>query len=150
MTKRADETFSDVLRAKASVILPDLDHEGAMNAAEIIASRGWFDEYRRRLKSSGGRPTDPSWKLKRQIPFAPATWELLKELAAACSAPGQRIGPGQVAGFLLAEAVRSRRFVVRELSSAPADQDTTLIETVPDDPRFREWTMPKLFSGGVS
>lgn len=58
-----------------------------------------------RLRSTGGRPTNPDWTLKRQIPFSPELWAALNRLAEECSQAGTRIGPGQLAAFLLEDAV---------------------------------------------
>ena len=43
--------------------------------------------------------------MKRQVPFAPETWQRLKNIAESWSATGSRFGPGQVAAFLLEDAI---------------------------------------------
>ncbi len=147
MTKRNDDALSATLRAKADLVIPSLDRSGGLNATEILALRSWFDARRQHLKSSGGRPTNPDWTIKRQVPFAPETWNGLKELAATCSAGGQNIGPGQIAGFLVEEAVRLKVMydVKPDAGVVTAEVESALIET--HDPRFRDWRMPELYSG---
>jgi DNA-binding transcriptional MerR regulator len=54
-----------------------------------------------RLKSSGGRPTDPSWTVTRQVPFKAETWEELKSAAEKLGNRGRRVGPAQIAAILV-------------------------------------------------
>ena len=59
------------------------------------------EEFSQRLRSSGGRPTDPSWKVSRQVPFKEESWERLQHIASEVGASGRRVGPAQVAALLL-------------------------------------------------
>jgi hypothetical protein len=71
----------------------DLDHIatrlGAERRGPVKAAAGFFGalqlaaEVRSRLQvpTSGGRPTDPSWSLRRQIPLSPETLERLDDFA---------------------------------------------------------------------
>jgi hypothetical protein len=55
----------------------------------------------RRLKSSGGRPTDPSWEIQRLVRFREESCKRLEALASLLSAEGQRVSAGQLAAILL-------------------------------------------------
>jgi hypothetical protein len=65
---------------------------------DMLALRQEFDE---RLRSTGGRPTDPSWKLSRQVPFKEESWSRLQNIAGEVGASGRRVGPAQVAALLV-------------------------------------------------
>ena len=95
----------------------------------------------------GGRPTDPRWTVKRQIPFTSKTWEGLQELARASSEGGQKVGPGQMASWLIEEAMRSSFQPGRRQESTPAPPRAEPIDVSSDDPYDTEWQMPELFSG---
>ncbi len=70
-------------------------------------SRGPLDllwlrvEVEHRLKSSGGRPTDPEWKMSRAVRFQPSRWAQLEELAAMLSQEGCTVSPSQLAAMLI-------------------------------------------------
>jgi hypothetical protein len=99
------------------------------------------------MRSSGGRPTNPAWTIKRQVAFAPETWEGLKSLAVACSVDDQKIGPGQLAGFLVEEAVEVKvRSSAKRMSKISAGKADVLLPDT-EDPKFRNWRMPDLFVG---
>ena len=156
MTRHANSRLSELLKANADVVIADADHTEALNASEMLAWRGWFDSRARQLRSSGGRPTNPAWTVKRQIPFTPRTWDVLKDMAVACGQAGQKLAPAQVAGFLLEDAIATKvaRVAQSEEISAPATADVVsttreikLLSTPSGDARFDDWTMPELFSG---
>ncbi len=65
---------------------------------DMLALREEFNE---RLQSSGGRPTDPSWKVSRQVPFKEESWARLQDIASEVGASGRRVGPAQVAALLV-------------------------------------------------
>lgn len=96
------DIFKDALGG--DVVIPNLERAGGLSGPGVLATRSWLDR-RRYLTSSGGRPTNAHWTMKRQIPFAPETWKRLKKLAESWSAPGSRFSPGQVAAFLLEDAI---------------------------------------------
>lgn len=54
-----------------------------------------------RLQSTGGRPSDPKWSFRRQVPFQKQTWRTLALLAKALKHQGTSIGPGQIAAILV-------------------------------------------------
>jgi len=59
-----------------------------------------------RLRSTGGRPTDPQWTMSRQVPFRPERWDQLVELADRITREEQRtVSPAQLAAFLIEEAL---------------------------------------------
>src|ERR1700690_2298822 len=65
---------------------------------DMLALREEFNE---RLQSSGGRPTDPSWKVSRQVPFKEESWSRLQDIASEVGGSGRRVGPAQVAALLI-------------------------------------------------
>jgi hypothetical protein len=70
-------------------------------------SRGPLDllhlrmEVDRRIKSSGGRPTDPEWTMTRVVRFQPTRWEELENLALTLSQDGSTVSPSQIAAMLV-------------------------------------------------
>lgn len=65
---------------------------------DLLALR---EEFGRRLRSSGGRPTDPEWTVSRQVPFKDDSWSRLQGLANEIGVTGRRVGPAQVAALLI-------------------------------------------------
>lgn len=65
---------------------------------DVLALRKEFNE---RLQSTGGRPTDPSWKVSRQVPFKEESWSRLQDIANEVGGSGRRVGPAQVAALLV-------------------------------------------------
>lgn len=63
------------------------------------------EEVRTRLRSSGGRPTDPDWDMSRCIRFDRAHWAQLEKLAEHLSRDGAGVSPGQLAAILLERAI---------------------------------------------
>jgi len=64
-------------------------------------------ELAERLHTAGGagRPSDPSWTIRRLIGFRPDTWRALTEIAARLSTPRRKVSPGQVAASLIEDGV---------------------------------------------
>lgn len=147
-----NEEFADFLSSKADVVIPALEREGALSATEVLATHSWFKRRMSQLKSSGGRPTNPEWTIKRQIPFAPAIWEQLKHLAGTCAhESGVRIGPGQLAAFLLEDAVVAVVSGDGKLRMFRKQTQLSVTEIPqPQDPRAREWEPDELFFGLVA
>jgi hypothetical protein len=85
------------------------DGLGATRVVEVVRKKisGPLDmlalreEVNRRLRSSGGRPTDPAWKVTRQVPFKEESWTRLQDIAVEVGASGRRVGPAQVAALLV-------------------------------------------------
>ena len=58
-------------------------------------------ELSQRLRSGGGRPTDPDWTIRRIVPFKPAGWAELERFAERLTAVGRTVSPAQLAAFLI-------------------------------------------------
>lgn len=146
MSNQPKDQFSEVLRKKASIVISDKDRPGGLGVGEVLAWRHWFKSRQRHLRSSGGRPTNPNWTMKRQVPFSPETWRDLETRAEICSDKGKRIGPGQLAAFLIEEAVLSHN-----LRSSEGVGEEDLVEDTLDyltpEPRYDQWQLPDLFAG---
>jgi len=65
---------------------------------DLLALR---EEFNQRLRSSGGRPTDPAWTVTRLVPFKEDSWTRLQDLATEIGVSGRRVGPAQVAALLI-------------------------------------------------
>ena len=71
---------------------------GALNLAADVAQRF-------KVPQTGGRPTDPTWTERRQLPLRPGTLDRLEKLAATISKRGGRdVQPMQLAALLLEKA----------------------------------------------
>jgi hypothetical protein len=119
----------------------------ALSISEALAIRGWFDERRKGLVSSGGRPTHPDWTLKRQIPMTDATWSSLKQIANDLSQSRGTISPAQAGALLLEAAVYGPLGVLTMPDLvATAPTDAQLDESLSE--RDRTWRMPLAFCVG--
>ena len=147
MSKKPRDEFSKVLEKKASVVISDMDQKGGLNTGEILAWRRWFSSRQRELRSSGGRPTNPRWTLKRQVSFSPETWRDLEARAEACSVEGKSIGPGQLAAFLIEEAVLGQSACSVGMETEADLSDEALVEL---NPQYKQWELPELFAGSVT
>ncbi|HUP71021.1 MAG TPA: hypothetical protein VM142_14600 [Acidimicrobiales bacterium] len=86
---------------------------GALRVAEVGQKRigGPLDllalreEFNQRLRSSGGRPTDPTWTVSRQVPFKEDSWARLQGLASEVGVAGRRVGPAQLAALLIEKSL---------------------------------------------
>jgi len=63
------------------------------------------NEIQARLRSSGGRPSDPTWTVSRQVPFKPEVWAGLQSEAERLGQYGPRVGPAQIAAILIEEGL---------------------------------------------
>ena len=92
--------FAEALGADESLTLIE---GGGVSAhrLELLAA-----EVGARLRSTGGRPTDQSWAVTRQVPFSVDTWARLGRLANDLSARGRRIAPTQVAAMLVEDGLK--------------------------------------------
>ena len=88
------------LGASRVVALPDLPSSGPLDLLQLRA------HVARRLRSSGGRPTDPGWTVQRLVPFREAAWGQLVKLAEEMSSSERKVGPGQLAGILIDRALK--------------------------------------------
>jgi hypothetical protein len=101
------ERIGQALGANRVVPLPDLPSGGPLDLIQLRA------EVTHRLKSSGGRPTDPSWNVQRLVPFGEERWRQLEALAARLSSDDRKVSPGQLAAILIER-------MLNELVEAPA------------------------------
>lgn len=97
----AHDADSDALAVGAALGADSVEKVWTEVVAEPAALRQLAGRAAARLRSSGGRPTDPSWTLTRQVPFSSSTWDALQRLSEEVSGNGRRVGPGQVAAMLL-------------------------------------------------
>ena len=58
-------------------------------------------EVEQRIRSSGGRPTDPMWTVRRVVPFRRDGWTELESFAARLTASGRSVSPAQLAAILI-------------------------------------------------
>lgn len=63
-------------------------------------------EIKGRLISTGGRPSDPYWDTKRQVPFRKKVWGYLTYVAKELSYQGRKVGPAQLAAIIIEDKVR--------------------------------------------
>jgi hypothetical protein len=95
MKKKDKERLAKGLGASRVV---EVEKRSIGGPLDLLALR---EEFTHRLQSSGGRPTDPSWKVSRQVPFKEESWERLQDIASRVGESGRRVGPAQVAALLL-------------------------------------------------
>ena len=102
MSKRTRSTkkLAAALGATRVEAVSDKSHQGPLG---LLAPR---DEIATRLRSTGGRPTDPSWTERRCVPFSEETWNHLNELAEKMSAEGRKVTPAQVAAILVEQEIQ--------------------------------------------
>jgi hypothetical protein len=148
MTK-SNKEVEKFLSAKADVVIP-LEREGGLSATEVLATHSWFRQRVNTLKSSGGRPTNPDWTIKRQIPMTSELWDQLKKLAGSCGEQsGVRVGPGQLASFLLEDAVVAVVAGDNSLKENRRLREHAVVTELPEpeDARARIWEPQELFFG---
>src|SRR5258708_4070104 len=64
------------------------------------------EEFKQRLRSSGGRPSDPAWTVAPQVSFKEGSWTRLQDLASEVGASGRRVGPAQGAALLIENSLQ--------------------------------------------
>ncbi len=92
---RSYEWVGEALGADPPIRIKRLPSRGPLDLMHLAHDLG------ARLQSSGGRPSDPNWKMYRQVPFAPERWKALERLAEALSRQGRQVSPAQVAAVLV-------------------------------------------------
>lgn len=90
-----EKRVAQALGAQRSIPVDGLPSQGPLDLLQLRAELG------RRLRSSGGRPTDPEWTVRRVIPFKEKGWRDLERLAARCSHEGQTVSPSQLAALMI-------------------------------------------------
>lgn len=94
--KREDK--NKIAQALGASRVIDLEQKSLRGPLDLLALR---EEFKQRLRSTGGRPTDPSWTVSRQVPFKEDSWVRLQDLASEVGVAGRRVGPAQVAALLI-------------------------------------------------
>lgn len=98
--KRADDV-AKALGAGRVLSLERLPSQGPLDLLELRT------EVQRRLRSTGGRPTDPDWDIRRLVPFRRESWQELEHYARECEREGQRVSPSQLAALLIERGLQS-------------------------------------------
>lgn len=99
-TRDADNSIFGQALGATSVL--DVPEESLANPSSLALLARHAAE---RLRSSGGRPTDPDWTLVRQVPFTEENWGRLGILADEISAHGRRVAPAQLAAMLVEDGL---------------------------------------------
>lgn len=103
MTKKRDSAIHKRVRRMLDPDVVERVGTGrSRGPLDLIALR---DEVQRRLRSTGGRPSDPNWDFTRQIPFTAEVWNVLENLAESISTEQRRVSAGQLAAMLIERAV---------------------------------------------
>lgn len=105
------EKIAEALGAERVVALEGLPSQGPLDLLELRT------EVESRLRSTGGRPTDPSWDVRRLIPFRREGWDRLEHLASLLAQEGQRVSPGQLAALLIERSLKSLEETVDETTT---------------------------------
>ena len=95
------DKIAKALGADRVVSLERLPSQGPLDLLELRA------DVHRRLRSTGGRPTDPDWDIRRVVPFRRERWQELERLAKLCELEGQRVSPSQLAALLIERGLES-------------------------------------------
>ena len=103
----SEKRIQQALGAERVIPLEGLPSQGPLDLLQLRAELG------RRLQSSGGRPTDPDWELRRVIPFKQEGWAELERLAAICRHHGQRVSPSQLAALLIEHGLEALKRSMR-------------------------------------
>jgi hypothetical protein len=96
-----DDRVAEALGATRRIPLDRLPSQGPLDLLELRA------EVQRRIRSTGGRPTDPAWDVRRLVPFRKEGWQELERLARVCEQEGQHVSPSQLAALLIERGLAS-------------------------------------------
>lgn len=152
MKKEDKARIAEALGASKVVDVGTKKIEGPL---DLLALR---EEFNRRLRSTGGRPTDPEWTVTRQVPFKDDSWDRLQGLASQVGASGRRVGPAQVAALLIessleeledqqwSEALAESR-MIRLLSQPEAAEAARVTYNQFDEWVQRGWIVPAARKG---
>jgi hypothetical protein len=147
-----------VFEAAAATEIAGLDDPSALGVGSLLAWRDWFNDRKAQLASTGGRPTNRDWSLRRLVPFSDESWRTLEKLAEE-SGPERRLTAGQVAAFLIEDAIqegaagtagrgakgaRPRHRCSRTAEHTQASSAKDLSDT---DPKLARRQIPPLFCG---
>ncbi|MGQ0631486.1 MAG: hypothetical protein ACT4P1_10615 [Sporichthyaceae bacterium] len=73
-------------------------HHSVLSPPELL---GLAEVIRTRIRSTGGRPTDPDLTTKRLVGFKPETWQRLQDAAQELGREGVSVAPSQLAAILI-------------------------------------------------
>ena len=107
------DEIAEALGADRVVALERLPSGGPLDLLELRAEVG------RRLRSTGGRPTDPDWNVRRLVPFRREGWNDLERLAERFGREGQHVSPGQLAAVLIERGLESLRQADGQVEAPP-------------------------------
>lgn len=93
--KSEEGRIRQALGAGEAIPLASAPSQGPLDLLQLRAELGG------RLQSSGGRPSDPEWSIRRLVPFKKNAWEKLELLAEQCRSTGQSVSPSQLAALLI-------------------------------------------------
>lgn len=65
------------------------------------------EEISTRIRSTGGRPTDPTWTVERQVPFREETWSALQEMSQELKGLNASASPAQLAALFVEQGIRA-------------------------------------------
>lgn len=99
MTK--DPSIADDPEAIAAALGSHDSRPVSADLASPLSLLGLAHRFNERLRSTGGRPTDPKWTVSRRVPFAPDTWDALNVIAERLSSNERKVAPAQVAAALI-------------------------------------------------
>lgn len=110
MTHRDDSNTSGigndpaaVAKALGSAGAVDIGLQGFSIPLDALAL---VDRFNARLRSTGGRPTDPDWTLTRRIPFKSETWRALQQTADSLSlSTGHKVSASQIGAELIEQGL---------------------------------------------
>jgi hypothetical protein len=94
-----DARFGEALGAAQSIQVPEEAIGPSVALGPLVRAAS------ERLRSTGGRPTDPDWTVTRQVPFSEQSWGTLGRLAFEISSHGRRVAPAQLAAMLVEEGL---------------------------------------------
>ncbi|MEE8585825.1 MAG: hypothetical protein V3T83_13340 [Acidobacteriota bacterium] len=93
--RQFEKRVRQALGAQRVIAVDDLPSQGPLDLLQLR------DDLNRRLRSTGGRPTDPEWSVRRVVPFKREGWRELERLAESCRHHGQKVSPSQLAALLI-------------------------------------------------
>lgn len=99
-TKLTEKRLAKALGAKRVIPIADLPSGGPL---DLLALRA---QVASRIRSTGGRPTDPAWNMQRLVPFRKERWRQLVDLATRLSSDQRKVSPAQVAAMLIERALQ--------------------------------------------
>ena len=93
---------SKIEKALGADVVIDLKGHSISGPLSLLHLR---EKVENRLSSSGGRPTDSKWGLRRQIPFQRRYWHFLQDTSKFLRKEGEPASPGQLAAILLEDKI---------------------------------------------